>query len=118
MRRVADLPGLLPIAAGFALWSLAFVVLYGGQALGCRLGWELIQVLPGVSLQRLVLVGLFLVLSGTAALLALRLHAVFGQRRADREPHAFLGRIARDGGVAAAGAVLVSFAGVFWLSPC
>ncbi|MHA6297173.1 hypothetical protein [Devosia sp. CAU 1758] len=31
--------GLVQLIAGFLVWSLAFVVLYALQALGCALGW-------------------------------------------------------------------------------
>ncbi|KQN71542.1 hypothetical protein [Devosia sp. Leaf64] len=34
-----DLRALLLLIAGFTVWSLAFVVLYGLQALGCAYGW-------------------------------------------------------------------------------
>ena len=49
-------PGkLLLLVAGFLLWSSAFVVLYGLQGLGCRLGWDEAALLGPVSLNRAVL---------------------------------------------------------------
>lgn len=40
-------PGkLLLLVAGFLLWSSAFVVLYGLQGLGCRLGWDAVGLGP------------------------------------------------------------------------
>ncbi|MCP8884460.1 hypothetical protein NIM87_13150 [Devosia sp. XJ19-1] len=31
--------GLVRLVAGFAIWSIAFIVLYAAQALGCAYGW-------------------------------------------------------------------------------
>ncbi|WP_127144980.1 hypothetical protein [Pelagibacterium montanilacus] len=43
---------MLLIVLGFVVWSLAFVVLYGTNAIGCAFGWP-------EGLQRNVLLGLF-----------------------------------------------------------
>lgn len=47
------------VAAGFLIWSSAFVMLYAVASAGCAFGWQLTAVGP-VSLQRLVLVGIWL----------------------------------------------------------
>ena len=48
------------LVAGFVLWSSAFVALYGGQALGCRLGWENVDLGP-ITLNRTVLLAVWAV---------------------------------------------------------
>lgn len=48
------------LLAGFVLWSVVFVALYGVQATGCRLGWHGIEIAGPVTLQRAVLVLMFL----------------------------------------------------------
>lgn len=53
---------MLWLAAGFAVWSSAFVILYGLHALGCAFGWPggLIQLLLwAVLLLHLAALGLF-----------------------------------------------------------
>lgn len=54
------IPPLLLMAAGFAIWASAFVLLYSAASLGCELGWNHIRVGP-ISLSRTVLIGLWLV---------------------------------------------------------
>jgi hypothetical protein len=109
----------LPMAvllAGFVLWSVAFVVLYGAQATGCRLGWQTMEIVGPVTLQRMVLVALFL---GAVALhvLLYRLLRRTPVPDGDRA-HAF----SKDAGgllaAAALGAAIFTFAGVFWLTAC
>src|SRR5690606_40287671 len=59
MRERGEGSSVLLITAGFGLWSLAFVLLYSFQAVGCRLGWQELEVMGDVTLQRVVLIGLF-----------------------------------------------------------
>jgi hypothetical protein len=105
----------LPMAmllAGFVLWSIAFVVLYGAQATGCRLGWQTIEIVGPVTLQRMVLVALFL---GAVALHVL-LYLLLRRASAPEgdSTHAF----SRDAGgllaAAALGAALLTVAGGLW----
>lgn len=67
MSALARPRGLLGLAAGFLVWSAAFVVLYGLHALGCAWGWDARAAGP-TSLLRLVLVGAWV---GHLALLVL-----------------------------------------------
>ena len=121
MNETANRPiSVLALAAGFTAWAIAFVVLYGSQALGCRLGWQHTELLAGMSLQRLVLVASFLVLLAATALLALALHRCHHRIMANDPParSVFLGRVARDAGIAAVGAVVFCLVWVFWLAAC
>ena len=102
--------GLLMLGAGFTLWAVAFVVLYAMLSVGCRFGWEAVELAPGLSLQRAQLVALFLVHLGIGVALALAL-----RRRSDR---GFLWRAAWLAALAAAASTAFSYAGVFFLSAC
>ena len=103
------------LLAGFVLWSLAFVVLYGTQATGCRLGWHTYAIFGGMTLQRLVLILLFL------GLLVLHLMLYRLVRRSGNgkdRPRNFTRQASLLLAAAALGASVFCFAGVFWLSPC
>ncbi|UEM01338.1 hypothetical protein JL101_015105 [Skermanella rosea] len=81
-------PGkLLLLVAGFLLWSSAFVVLYGLQGLGCRLGWDAVGLGP-VSLNRGALLAAWAVHLGLIGFLA----AVLARRRSHGRGTAFLDR--------------------------
>lgn len=110
----------LAIAAGFTAWSAAFAALYGMQALGCRLGWQHMELLAGLTLQRIVLIVAFLAFLAATALLALTLHRCHARIEAGRRTAelTFVGRVARDAGIAATGAVAFCLVWVFWLAPC
>ncbi|SFZ86287.1 hypothetical protein SAMN02983003_3467 [Devosia enhydra] len=107
--------GLMPLIAGFVLWSLGFVALYGLNAVGCAMGWHLLGSEP-LTLQRLMLV---LVLAATLAgvgALTLAQRREVGRQTQGRE-----GLILRAGywaSLAALGATLFTFAPVFALSTC
>lgn len=121
MNDVANRPvSVLAIAAGFTAWAVAFAALYGTQALGCRLGWQHLELLVGLTVQRVVLIAGFLAFLAATALLALALHRCHRRVEADdrRADTVFLGRVARDAGVAAIGAVVFCLVWVFWLAPC
>jgi hypothetical protein len=113
----ASAGALAMIASGFALWAGAFVVLYGVQALGCRLAWNAVYVIGPLTLQRLVQVLLYL---GALAALA-TLYAVLRRQmveRADGRSTHFLHRVSAHSGLAALVATAVCFGGVFWLTDC
>jgi len=102
------------LVAGFVLWSVVFVVLYAAQATGCRLGWHTREVFQELTLQRVVLVVLFLG--------AIALHIVligwFRHNGKEDARDAFTRRAARTLAAAALGASIFCFAGVLWLSAC
>lgn len=107
---------LLLLAAGFTLWSVAFVVLYGMLSVGCEFGWDRIALMWGLTLQRAQLVVLF-ALFVAAHLLLMRVLRPRGH--ADGSPTSrFITRIAWLTAIAALGASLFSFAGVFALTAC
>lgn len=97
-------PVALPwLAAGFTVWSTAFLALYGAHALGCARGWEGQTVGP-TSLLRLVLVTLWvahLALAAGVAALARRRH-----RSAGNEVSGLLGELAFALGIVALAATL------------
>lgn len=103
---------ILLLGAGFAVWAAAFVALYAMLSVGCRFGWHEIALdsVGGVSLQRLQLAAIFLVhlAAGAAVVAVLR-------RWKDR---GFLYPLAYFAAVAALGASVFSFAGIFFLSTC
>jgi len=54
-RGCASPAAFLHITIGFFIWIVAFALLYGAQATGCRLGWETVELAGSISLQRAVL---------------------------------------------------------------
>ena len=102
----------LLLGAGFTVWALAFVALYAMLSVGCRFGWHetAVDMAGGVSLQRLQLAAIFLVhlAAGAAVVMLLR----------RRKGEGFLYPLAYFAAVAALGASVFSFAGVFFLSTC
>lgn len=101
---------LLMLGAGFTVWALAFVVLYAMLSVGCRFGWDDIELAGGVSVQRAQLV--ILLLLHLMACLALRL-SLGAPRR-----HSFLHTTARWATNAATAAMIFVFLPVFALSAC
>lgn len=102
--------GLLLLGAGFVIWSSAFVVLYAMLSVGCRFGWDGIELAGGLTLQRVQLVAIFLIHLAACAGLVLVL-------RAPAET-SFLRLAAYATALAALAATIFSFAAVFALSPC
>ncbi|WP_158044781.1 hypothetical protein [Skermanella pratensis] len=78
---------LLLLVAGFLLWSSAFVVLYGLQGLGCRLGWEDMDLGP-VSLNRGALLAAWVLHVGLIGVMA----AIQARRRSADRGDAFIDR--------------------------
>lgn len=101
---------LLMLGAGFAIWASAFVALYAMLSVGCRFGWDGIELFGDLTLQRAQLVAILLLHLGAGAALAAVLRAPSGAP--------FLDRAAYVAAHAALGAGLFSFAAVFVLSPC
>ncbi len=107
---------LLP-AAGFTLWSLAFVLLYASLSFGCAFGWEEVRLGGLVSLQRAQLVVLFLVATAASAVAAWALRPAALADGGD-PPGRFLGTVAFGAALAALGSTLATFAPVLALSAC
>ncbi len=102
------------LAAGFVVWSAAFVILYSALSIGCRQGWDMAQVFGGLSLQRLQLVGLYLVHLAIGALLIVWLYRLPAVSQLAR----FLHRIAIYTAFAALASTMFTFAGAIFLAPC
>lgn len=102
--------------AGFVIWSVAFVTIYGLHGIGCAYGWDMVTVGP-TNLQRLVQVCLWLVF--LLPLLALALW--FRQRRqrsvgdASRRWMVLLGETIAWAGLAA---TIITFASTVTASVC
>ena len=102
--------GPLMLGAGFTVWASAFVVLYAMLSVGCRFGWDDVELFAGMSLQRAQLVAILIVhLAAGAALVALLRTGAGGP---------FLMRTAYLAAIAALGSSVLSFAAVFGLSAC
>ncbi|UEM22884.1 hypothetical protein JL100_009110 [Skermanella mucosa] len=86
-------PGkLLLLVTGFLLWSSAFVVLYGVQGLGCRLGWDDVGLGP-VSLNRGALLAVWALHVGLiAAMAAIQVRRRSADRGAADRGTAFIDR--------------------------
>ncbi|MBI1620991.1 hypothetical protein [Aquamicrobium zhengzhouense] len=100
---------LLLLAAGFTIWAAAFVALYAMQSVGCAYGWQELEILSGVTLQRLQMSAILTIHLGAIALLVRLLHNHRDQ---------FLLRAAYWAALAALGASIFNFAPIFVLSPC
>lgn len=103
------------LLAGFILWSGMFLVLYGVQATGCKLGWHQIAIGP-ISLLRLLLS--CLLLASIGLLYGMATHWLRPAADETRGEQHVLLRIAMLVHVAAAAATFVTFMGIFWLSLC
>ena len=101
---------LMMLGAGFSIWASAFVALYAMLSVGCRFGWDDVELAAGLSLQRAQLVAiLFVHLAAGAALVAMLRTGVGGP---------FLARAAYLAAIAALGSSVFSFSAVFALSAC
>lgn len=99
---------LLMLGAGFAVWASAFVVLYAMLSIGCRFGWDEMELAAGLSLQRAQLLVILLVhLVAGAALVVLL-----------RGGSSFMAKAAWLAALAALASTVFSFSAVFALSAC
>lgn len=98
-----DLLALLRLTAGFTIWSLAFVLLYSLQALGCAYGW------PN---HRLLLIAAYLVTLLPLAWLAI------GRHTGKHEPITTLSIAATWANRAALGSGILVFLPVVFVSTC
>jgi len=103
-------------ALGFIVWSSAFIALYAMLSVGCRFGWDQVELPGGMSLQRAQLIVILLVHLAAGLLLVLWLRKTAVAREAGAG--AFLARVAWLAAVAALASTAFSFFGVFGLSSC
>lgn len=101
---------LLILASGFTIWAVAFVTLYAMMSVGCRFGWDAVEIVGGISVQRAQLI----------AILLLHLAVGFVLTLAIGEPKrsSFLQTTARWAAAAATASMVLVFAPVFALSTC
>lgn len=106
-------------AAGFVIWSSAFVLLYAALSIGCRFGWDRWELGIGLTVQRAVQVVLLF------AHLAAGAWLVHWSARRDRAaaaeqtpPARFLGRVGYMVSVAALASTAFSFFAVFAVTAC
>ena len=104
------------LCAGLVIWSSAFVSLYGALSLGCRFGWERVEIGP-LSLQTVVLVGLWL--AHIALIGALLLWTRQRLRRAGAaDPEGFFARSAFAATMVALAVTVINYAPILGLSAC
>jgi magnesium-transporting ATPase (P-type) len=116
MRR--DRSRMLPLlGAGFTVWAVGFVLVYGVQSYGCAAAWDTLA-LGGVTLQRAVVVGLALATLAGSVLVTILLARLRAARSADSGPAAFIRTTALATAAAGTAATFFTFAGVVALSPC
>lgn len=99
------------LLSGFTLWSAAFLIIYMAQATGCHLGWHQSMVLGPLTLQRAMLIALFLLACG--------LHVVLMrgfERRDGGDTFAY--RAGRTLALSALVTSVMCFSVVFWLTAC
>ncbi len=108
---------LVLIGTGFAVWSAIFVGMYGAQALGCRLGWESVQIMSSLSLQRLIQIVFYIMGLAVALGLWMRLTNL-AEAPATSATDRFTRKVSAWGALAALGSIAFTFAGAFWLSAC
>jgi hypothetical protein len=98
------------LVAGFGLWALAFVTLYGALSVGCAFGWDAVDALFGLSPLRLLLVGLTVVFLVAHAVLLRRMRAADGR--------GFVADVGLWCAAAAFAASLATYGAVVGLSVC
>ncbi len=117
--RTARFAALGGLTGGFLVWSAAFALLYAVQATGCSLGWHEVGLAGPVTVQRAVLVALFVafVAGQVAVFLAIRAWQARGDR-GNEGLDGFLRTVALGLAVAALAATPFTYAGVVFLTPC
>lgn len=109
---------LIWMIAGFLVWSAAFAGLYAMLSIGCAFGWHETDLVAGLTLQRAVLIALFLLSVGAGAFI-LRVTVARRTATAGGPPLAiFVEWTAWLGAWAALAATIVSLGPVFFLTAC
>lgn len=105
-------------ALGFALWSVAFVLIYGSLSVGCAFGWDEVRIGGLVTLQRAQLVLLFALATAAAALTAWALRPSGDRAGETGAGSTFLRTVGFAAALAALAATLATFAPVLALTTC
>ncbi len=107
------------LIAGFTLWSAAFVGLYAMLSVGCAFGWQDVPAAFGLTLQRVVLLALWLVsLAGAGGLVVLSCAAWMRRRDDPAPPSAFLAQTGYLASLAAFGSTAASFLPIVFVTAC
>jgi hypothetical protein len=110
---------LVMMTATFAIWSAAFLVLYGAQATGCSLDLQhaASPTLGSGSVLRIILAGLAVISLATVVVTALTLRRARLTHIAP-ETENFIRAVCSHVCLASLCATVFCFAGVVWLTPC
>ena len=104
---------LFRLTAGFAIWAVAFVVIYSFLSIGCDVGLQHVELMRGVTLQRLLLsiltIGFFALSYATLRFL---------KPRHRTGTIGFVDAVGYRGAMAGLVSGIFTFAAVFVLSSC
>jgi len=108
---------LILLAAGFATWAAAFIILYGTFSVGCVSGWQSLQA-GSFELQRAILLGLYIFGMVTTITIAYRLSRHRFEAERESRPIDFVVSVASYAAIAAIPATAFTFSGLTFLSTC
>lgn len=111
---------LAPLAlliAGLLVWSSAFLSLYGALSVGCAFGWDEVAIGP-TTLQRAVLVGLWLAHLALVALLLAVTHRRMKRGARSASLEGFFAHAAFWASVVALCITVVNYAPILGLTAC
>jgi hypothetical protein len=108
---------LILLMAGLLVWGSAFVWLYGALSVGCAFGWEA-RMLGPISLQRAVLIGLWLAHLSLIAILLAVLHRRLKVSGGHASLDGFFARAVFWSTLVALGVTIVNYAPILGLSTC
>lgn len=109
------------LVLGHLVWAGGFVAIYAALSIGCEYGWHLMELAAGVTVQRTILVVLFLgtvAATGLVAWLAWRRWSAARRREQTVAPARFLEWAAVASSLTALGAAIVSLAPSVVLTSC
>lgn len=109
---------IISLIAGFLLWSIAFVVLYGVQATGCHLAGRSVSAIGNWPALRVALVALFFISIATIVYFYIRARRRQMHRHSGNDMDGFSREVAAHLWLAAAVATPFCFSGVVWLTLC
>jgi magnesium-transporting ATPase (P-type) len=109
------------LVLGHIVWAAGFVALYAMLSIGCEYGWHMVELGGGLSVQRAMLVALFLATLAATLLVTLvtwRRWSVTRERKRKVKPARFLEWAAFVSSLTAFGAAIVSLGPAFALTTC
>lgn len=109
------------LVLGHVAWAAGFVALYAGLSIGCEYGWHVMELAGGVSVQRAMLIVLFLAtLAATSviAFLSWRRWSAARTMTTAAAPAPFLEWASFISSLTAVAAAIVSLAPSFVLTTC